>query len=341
MTKKTDSWVLRYSLSNQTLPQKQVQSISYNFSKGHYEHLLTTGEVITREPKENESRMPLFLFEEFFKEEKGKDGITRKNRYLQRTFDCPKPSSKKTDFSEEEWNVLQKNKCIIDFLKRHNEISHKDINGKQLNKNLPDGTKSYYELINTDDQSNQEAESEIRYNELINEVVGIMDNEDDFRALAWGVGMNPTGLSNSAIFNLMKNVVRNDMTGFDNFLHRDSDRYLKTVINQALRTAKTDDANDESFITQDEHKNYRMNGVLLAGSYDSLLIYFKENSEMFEGLEIRMGLKKKQNLADSVQEPAREKEQEPEPEVAEISQNLQTREVAVTHKSPGRPRKQS
>jgi len=54
-----------------------------------------------------------------------------------------------------------------------------------------------------------------------------------------------------------------------------------------------------NFIVEDENKNYRMNGQLLASSYDSLILYFKENSELFEYLQRNLGFKKNENQSTS------------------------------------------
>lgn len=283
MSKKTETWILRHTLSSQNQQSKRVSSVSFDFASGKSKTLLITGEVTTREISPAERVMPIFLFEEFKEIVRGNDGIVREMRYLQKTFEVAKNPA---DDNDEQ----KKNRKTIEFLKSHYEVSYKDISGKEQNKNIKDGGKMYYTLINLDAKESQLAENEILYNELIAEIIALKENEQEFNDLAFGLGINPVGISTDKVFNMIKNMVAKNPQAFKDFLMNDNDKVYKIVINKALRTKMPD--SDFNFITEDENKNYKMNGQLLASSYDSLILYFKENSELFEYLQRNLGFKK-------------------------------------------------
>ncbi len=286
MSKKTETWILRHTLSSQMQQSKRVSSVSFDFATGKSKTLLITGEVTTREISPAERVMPIFLFEEHKEVARGADGIVRELRYLQKTFEIAKNPADDTD-------EQKKNRKTIDFLKSHYEVSYKDIHGKEQNKNIKDGAKMYYQLINIDAKETQLAENEILYNELVGEVIAMKENEELFSDLAFGLGINPVGISTDKVFNLIKSMIAKNPKSFKDFLKNDTDKVYKIVINKALRTRMPD--SEFNFIVEDENKNYRMNGQLLASSYDSLILYFKENSELFEYLQRNLGFKKNEN----------------------------------------------
>jgi hypothetical protein len=286
MSKKTETWILRHTLSSQMQQSKRVSSVSFDFATGKSKTLLITGEVTTREISPAERVMPIFLFEEHKEISRGSDGIVRELRYLQKTFEIAKNPSDDTD-------EQKKNRKTIEFLKNHYEVSYKDLDGKEQNKNVKDGAKMYYQLINIDAKESQIAENEILYNELVGEVIAMKENEEAFTELAFGLGINPVGLSTDKVFNLIKSMIAKSPKTFKDFLMNDNDKVYKIVINKALRTKMPD--SEFNFIIEDENKNYKMNGQLLSSSYDSLILYFKENAELFEYLQRNLGFKKNEN----------------------------------------------
>lgn len=283
MSKKTETWILRHTLSSQMQQSKRVSSVSFDFATGKSKTLLITGEITTREISPAERVMPIFLFEEHKEVARGTDGIVRELRYLQKTFEVAKNPA---DDNDEQ----KKNRKTIEFLKSHYEVSYKDIHGKEQNKNVREGGKMYYQLINLDAKESQLAENEILYNELLSEVITLKENEEEFNDLAFGLGINPVGLSTDKVFNMIKGMIAKSPTAFKDFLMNDNDKVYKIVINKALRTKMPD--SEFNFITEDENRNYKMNGQLLASSYDALLLYFKENAELFEYLQRNLGFKK-------------------------------------------------
>lgn len=281
--KNTETWVLRYAISNQVSTQKQVVSTSFNYKEGKSHTLLLNGQIVSRPLTSVEKKMPIFLFEEHFEVERGPDGKDRKNRYLQKVLEVAKNEKESTP-------EQAKNLQIVKFLKDHFEVSWKNLKGEEQNPNFPIGAKIYYKLINLDEHETEVAELEKLNNEIIGNLIETKNNIEDFNNLAYAAGVNPAGLSSDQIFNILKKIIEKDPKAFKEKILDDDDKYYKMVINKGIRMQKS---NNEPVIAEDENKNYKMNGILLAGNYDSLVIYFKDNAEMFEYLEIETGFKKK------------------------------------------------
>ncbi len=295
--KSTETWVLRHLLSTQTSTNKYFSSTRHNYAKGITEHLLSTGTIIKRPKVEGEVLMPIFLLEEYFDNVVENGKLVRK-RFLQKSWEINKDKGEDKDKDK-------LNRATIEFLQSHNEVDYKSLDGKQLNSNFPNGARAYFSLVNMDAKETEKANIEVKYNELVGEVIAIREDVAEFHNLAFGLGINPNGLSDDLVFNLIKAEIQKNPTKFEQFIKHDNDKYHKIVINKALRT---DSGEGSNYLVQDELGNFKMKGQLLAPSFDNLILYFKENTEMFGFLEDALGFKKNEkDLASQTTKPKKSK----------------------------------
>jgi hypothetical protein len=287
--KDTETFVLRYLLSTEHGDSMPVSSTSYNYSTGVHETLLSTGVVIKRPKTEGEIVMPVYLTESVRLKVKV-DGRMQDKRFLQQSFELAKDRKNET--------VQQKNARLkVEFFKEHNAVKYLDSKGVQLNPNFPETAKAYYELINLDEKEGGMAELEIKYNDLVAELISIKEIPEDLSNMAYAVGIDPQNLSPDAVFNLIKKVIQKDPFSFEKKIRNDSDKYHKIVVNKALRVKNPDSGSN--YLIQTEQGMYSMNGQIIASSYDALILYYKENPEMFAFLENELGFKKKEPITTS------------------------------------------
>lgn len=319
--KKTESWAVRYfkpyrhSTSRRPYP---IDSTTVNIAKGIKRTLKADGTIVDRPLIDGEQAMQINLLGEYIIRERSGDGQLVDNHYPQQIFEIPKDGFAKKDFASEEWDILKKNKDIITFLQEHTQMSWKDTKGKQLNPNFPVGCDIYYTMHNLDGIEAEKAAQEIREHELTGVLIAIKQDHDELTNLAYGLAINPTGLSDSDIFNIIKDIIRTSPDKFEKFL-KDGNNWFIIVINKALRTERG--PAEENYLVDDGYRNYKMNGIMIAHNFDSLIGYFKDNEDIFEGLQNSLGMKKKMNLKDSKQsdQKSSNKSERVAKEVAEVT----------------------
>lgn len=300
MSKNTQTWRIKYLLPTRDT-KKLIAASYYDYSKSRHIYLLRDGKTVERPLVAGEELMVIYLSEETQQMYKNPDGRVENKRFVYKDMEVA--IDKKDETTKQRIN-----RCLVDFLKNHYEVSWKSLDGKEQNNNIPQNGKVYYELENLDAKEAEMAEHEALCNELIAEVLEIKANPTDLSNLAFGLGINPVGLGDDKIFNLIKTVVRKDPKAFHEFLHGDSDKYYKIVLNKALKTAKP---NGFNYIVEDLSGNYRVNDELVASNYAKLILYFKEFPQMFEYLEVELGFKKKEpQLASTKSEVETEVEME-------------------------------
>jgi hypothetical protein len=308
--KLTNTWVLRYSIPSIHLQPKAISNTTKNRATGAWSTLLSTGEIVHRQPLKNDkgdildSLMPLFLFEQVYIDEIGRDGKKKQNAYMQQAWDLPKSEKGKEFFPTDQWKLMERNSKIIEFLQGHIAVSWKDAAGNERNKNFNVTEKYYFQLMNLDSLQDESANNDLVIAELITEIGSVMKTDRaEFENICYGMQINPSNMGDGELFKLLKNIITKNPKKFQAFMHGDAEnRWFNIVINKALRTKGE---GEETVITQDEHNNYFANGLLLASSFDSLISYYRSNTEMFEKLEDTLGMKKKEatNLTAEEKEP--------------------------------------
>lgn len=305
MAKKTDTWAIRYFRPSKIRNRHhEISSTTFDVGKGTKRTLLSNGKLVEREMLPNEQGMLIGLFTEHIVKEIERGNLVE-NRYAQQLYEVPKSQYKESDFGDE-WDMLKRNKAIVDFLKEHAEVSYKDIQGKQLNTNFPVTSELWYNLSNLDAIEDDKALKEEKEHELTGILISIKKDPDDLLNLAYGLGINPVNMSNSDIFNLIKDIIREPVregekyNKFEKFV-KDGDNWYTVVLNKALRTPRT--PGGECFILNDGYNNFSMNGVQIATNFIHLVSYFKDHDDLFEGLMTQLNLKKKQlTSSDSITE---------------------------------------
>lgn len=298
MAKNTETWVLRYMIP--TIQHKKEVSSRYFDSKlGTNRFLYKDCTIKSIEPLEPNALFPLFLFDEYFGKGKEIDGCEKNKRYLQRSFEV-------NNNEKEETLEQKRDKACVKFIKSHYEVSNVSLSGDEQNPNISSNSTVRYQLINLDAIENEIADKEELVNELIGELTAIKKNsEEEFNNLSYGLGINPTHMSLQANYNFIVNQIKKDPLKFKKFLHEDTDKYFKMVANKALKVDKT--AN-EPYIKDDGSGNYYMGGSLIASSYNSLIGYLKDNTEVMEFLEADLGFKKKEPIKASTKPPKKTEE---------------------------------
>jgi hypothetical protein len=282
--KNTETWVCRHTLSSENEYSKRVDPTRYNHSSAMRETLLSNGDVIKRPRTDGEIPMPIILMKEI-RMNVTVDNRVKNARFLQGVYEVA--IDKKGETPEQ-----KKARAIVEFLKGHHEVSYKDMSGTQLNPNFPQNAKAYFELINLDERESQSAKHEILYNELIGSVIESKENTEDLNNLAYAFGLNPQSLSTDACFNLIKIRIQSNPIEAKRIMFEDTDKYHKIVVNKGLRVTMPN--SESTYIVQDTKNMFYMNGQLLASNYDGLILYFKENKDMFTFLEDALGFKKKE-----------------------------------------------
>lgn len=307
--KLTHTWVLRYSLSSTHNTPKPISTLTTIISTGQQKWLKMSGEIETRPMLENEKSMPVFLFEQVFLDEV-KNGKKVRNAYMQRTFEVAKPGVDKTQFAPEKWMELQRNKGCVEFFQQHIAVTCPDATGEQLNKNYSATDKAYFKLINLDLIDEQTADADLLGAQLLGEVGHIMKTDRaEFENICYGMQINPFNMGDGDLFKLLKRLIFADLKGFDKFLHGDGEsRWFKIVLNKALRFKQNDGS---TILEKDEHANFTSNGIVVANGFEALVAYYKAHPEMFDHLEITLGMKKKESIDQT--EEAKDPEQKRSP----------------------------
>lgn len=297
MAKKTDTYAIRYFRPTRIRNRHhEISSTTFDVGKGTKRTLLSNNKVVERELLPNEQGMLIGLFSEHIVKELDRSGNLVENRYAQQLYEVPKTQYKESDFGDD-WDMLKRNKAIIEFLKEHAEVCWKDISGKHLNSNFPVTSELWYNLYNLDAIEDDKALKEEKEHELTGILISIKKDPDDLMNLAYGLGINPVHMSNSDIFNLIKDIIREPihegekMNKFEKFV-KDGDNWYTVVLNKALRTPRT--PGGENFILNDGYNNFSMNGQQIATNFISLVGYFKDHDDLFEGLMTQLNLKKKE-----------------------------------------------
>lgn len=298
--KKTETWQLVFNNSYATRQYMQLDPTTTIFSSGKKETLLSDGKSIFRTPLPSDVVMLIPLLGEVYKADQTAWDKAVK-RYPAQSFVTAAPDMKESDFSANEWTLYTKNKAVVDFMKRHAQVSVVDTNGQQSNSNFLPTQKAFFILTNLDSVEREKAQWEIKYSRVMNEVIQIKENADEFKNLAYLMGINPEGLSESELFNIMKDILSSKAVDSEknefkiDWLDRllnDSDKWYKIVIQKALTTERS--AGGEKYITDDGYKNYSMNGTLIANNMVSLIGYLKDHKDLFDGLQDSLGMKKKE-----------------------------------------------
>lgn len=289
MSKNTDTYLLIYRIPTQH-HSKQLSSSYIDLKTSKTKRLLSTGEVSNSETlKEHEREMPIMLFDSYIGKGERIDGLEAGKHYRAKSFEVSKDSKMPED---------RKIRDTIEFISNHYEVSYKAYHqddfrkGAELNPNL--GSNIRYYLINIDARETQLAEREEIVAGLIHELSTIKNNSiEDFNNLAFGFGINPYNLSLQGTFNSIVAIIKNSPDAFSKFLHEDTDKYFKMVLNKALRINKP--SSTDTYVVEDSNCYY-INGELIASNYDSVLGYLKENKEMMEFFEHELGFKKKSSI---------------------------------------------
>lgn len=288
MAKNTETFLLIYKIPTQH-HSKSLSSNYIDIKTSKPKRLLITGDVVERALTENEKEMPIHLFDTYLGKGERIDGLERNKRYLSKTFEVAK---------NPENPEQRKIKSTVDYISKHYEVSFKGYHaddfrlGAELNKNV--GSTTRYYLINLDARDNELAEREEMIANLVHELSTIKNSSvEEFNNLAFGFGVNPFNLTLQATFNSIVSIIKDNPTRFSDFLHNDTDKYVKIVLNKALRVAKP--SSNDTYVVEN-NGCYYINGELIASNYDTAIGYLKENKEMMEFFEHELGFKKKSNL---------------------------------------------
>lgn len=286
--KKTETWAIRYFLPYKHASNRRVHEINattIDRVKGKTITLLSGGKTVERAAFKEETKMLIGVFGDHIVQEIDRHSKQRvTNRYPEQRFEVPKPGFTKADYGDQ-WDILEKNRIVVEFLQNHAEVSWKDSKGNQLNPNFPPSCEIYYNLINLDGIEAEKADAEIKEHRLTGILIEYKSNPEELRNLAYGLAINPVSLSDNDIFNVIRDIIRATPDKFEKFIN-DGDKWYTIVLQKALRT----DFNGEKIINDDGNRNYRMAGQLIASGFDSLITYFKDNEKLFEGLMNKLGM---------------------------------------------------
>lgn len=363
--KKTDTWLLRYSIPmqpNKVHDHRFFPTETTDVKAGTYPTLLKNREIIERKPdkKIGQEPMPVPLVQtwEGPHMEQGKSVTAR--------FSClyleiPKSQFKKADFTPDQWAKYERDGSILKFAKRQLQTSWCDANGNQLNDNFYVTDQPHYILVNLDGKENDKAEADKKVKKLGYELTLIYENEDktEFTNLCYLMGINPTGNDLSMLYNVLSEKIANDTENYEK-VFTSPDRWYKVVINKALRTERA--GYSENYInekTEGQYVSYFSEGRHIATGMDALLGYYKDNKEMFEFLEVNLGLKKSVSKPEfsgavqmkTVRETIQENPDLSQQEIGEITtaehqatptipDNLQVALDQIQKRKPGRQPKQ-
>lgn len=287
MQKNTETWKLKYLVSTvKTRTKNIIPTYRYN---GNDITLLSNGETIHRTPLLTDNKMQTILQSEEYIVERSRSGDVVRNRYLYTELECSMAAKKESDYSGQDFAMLEKNRKTIEFYKKHIEVYVPDGGGKNTNTNNI-GQRNY-ELINLDQVETDKVELSELENRLMCELHDIYHNDEEFSSVAYMMGVNPTGLNKNMVFNTLSGIIKKDKASLDDFdkkLNKDDDRWVKTVINKALR--EVDKNTGSSYIETDLNKMYNMNGSHIASNYNALVAYMKDNGKLFKGLESSLSM---------------------------------------------------
>lgn len=298
--KNTQTWRLTYCKPfHGSLSIKLFNADSRNIITGEDEFLLTTGKIINRPPRveagQNAMAMPLTEVVTKYNPQNGTD-----DRYKSMTFEVPVGKIETDDVNQKK--ILELNKDKLEFMKRSLFVSYKDYSGKQLNSNFPPDSLDYYILENLDELEYQKSSHDEKIKTLGYELVQIKKNQSEFYQLCYLFGINISTISVDMAYNILSDVLEKNPDAFAKKMN-DPDRWVKIVINKALRTLMPD--NEVMYITEEtagEFTSYYQNGKHIATGFDALVGYYKDNTEIFEALQSDVGLKKNGVPAETITE---------------------------------------
>lgn len=307
--KDTQTWELRYLLPSAN--PKQLNPRSFDYDSKSETVLFKDGKFISRPLQDGDHKKiaTIVLTEPYLGTgrdiEAGGNGLDRGKKSVKMKIEVP-ADSKAPEFEAKDG--------LIKFIIKHHEVRVPNSRGEETNNNARQNTNTpQFILVNLDEVENERAEYTTKCVEVIAEIIEIRKNEADFVNLCFGLGLNPTNESNGKLFNDIVRLINTKPDKVNSFLHEDSDRYYKIVINKALRN----DQPGETKLLVENGNNFYYNGEVVASvkaddrKIDGLISYFKENTEQFAFLERELGFKKNEEPLTSVEtkRPGRPKSQ--------------------------------
>jgi len=292
MDKKINNWVLRYSKETVRSSEfRDFPSQTTDINKGCTVTLLRDKKIIERAPKKEhgEEEMPIPLPERYTF-----GGKAYSARYLK----TAKDGAKRTEFSEQEWFELEMGQAIVSFAKRSILCSFPDSTGKEQNTNFRVEGMPYFILTNLDSAQEERSKKDVKTKELGYELTLMFKAEDkaEFNQVAYLMGMNPTGISPEMVYNILSDKITEEPFQYEKIL-TDPDRWLKIVINKALRTDIPESNPVQTYLVEKpegQFNNYFYADKHIATGMDSLVGYIKDNDDVLSYLESELGLKKKE-----------------------------------------------
>lgn len=308
--KKTETYLLRYSKESVKSHDYRIfPSQTTDLNRGTIVTLLRDKKIVDRSPNQLTGEMAMNIPLSNMVTIKDAKGVDKK--YASVTLDLPKREYDKKDFTEPEWQKMQKDTAIVELSKRHLQCSVPNIKGEETNINFHVVNQPHYILVNLDAMESEKAEHDSNAKELGYELslLNKMEDKTEFLHVCYLFGVNPTGIDYGALYNLLNIKIEKDPIKYRQML-KDPERWNKIVLNKALRTARPNTDPVEMYIIEKEagqYNNYYFENNHIATGYDALLGYFKDNPSLFEFLENELGMKKKELEGESLKPNSEQK----------------------------------